>query len=62
MIRQRVDRLGISLMLKLNLDLVGESITEKAQNFITSQKLWGQAKVVIAKVVARKDHFIVHER
>ena len=61
MIRQRVDRLGVSLMLKLNLELVGETITEKAQNFIIShQQLWGQAKIIIAKVDARKDHHIVH--
>ena len=60
-IKQRVDRLGVSLMLKLNLELHGNSIMEQAQAFIDQhQTLWGHTQLSISKVEARKDQHVVH--
>ena len=61
MIRQRLDRLGVSLMLKLNLELSGKTVEEQAQGFINQhQQLWGKTQVNIIKVEARKGHHTVH--
>ena len=61
MIRQRLDRLGVSLMLKLNLELSGKSVQEQAQSFIDQhQQLWGKTQVNIIKVEARKGHHTIY--
>lgn len=60
-IRHRQDRLGVSLMLKLNVELVGKTVMEQAQSFLDQhQQLWGKTQLKIVKIEARKNHHIIH--
>lgn len=60
-IRNRVDRIGPSLLLNLNLHLNGETTREQAQDFINRYRnIWGNLFISIEKIESRKNRQIVH--
>ena len=60
-VSSREDRIGPSLLLKLNLRLEGESASEQAHYFIRQfSNLWGHLEVKVDRIEERRSRQIIH--
>lgn len=60
-VSERIDRIGPSLLLKMNLGLEGKNSREQAEHFLQHYSdLWGRLEVSIDRIESRKGRDIIH--